>query len=156
MRNRIPVVILSVALIAPLIGTTMRGQTPNPRFGTWKLKSDAAPPQSNLMTYAPFNGKGMKITIDSVNASGAASQWYYTTMFDGKDEPVTGNPGSDTAAVRIINDRINEIIYKKGGKVTQVLTNVLSPDESTVAVVYMRPDGTGKTGVSFATYERQK
>ena len=52
MRNRIPVVILSVALIAPLIGTTMRGQTPNPRYGTWKLKSDAPPPQSNLMTYA--------------------------------------------------------------------------------------------------------
>lgn len=157
MRNRIPVVILSVALIAPLFGTTMRGQAPNPRFGTWKLKSDAAPPQSNLMTYAPFNGTGMKITIDAVSASGAASQWYYTTMFNGKDEPVTGNRGTDTTSVRVINDKINEIVNKKGGVVTQVLTNILSPDNNTIAVVYWRQDAAGKTtSVSNATYERQK
>ena len=61
----------------------------------------------------------MKITIDASNRDGNKSQWFYTTQFDGKDEPVTGNPGSDTAAVRIINDRINEIVYKKDGKVTQ-------------------------------------
>ncbi len=157
MRNRIPVIMLSVALIAPLTGTTMRGQTANPRFGTWKLKSDAAPPQSNLMTYAPFNGTGMKITIDAVSASGAASQWYYTTMFDGKDEPVTGNRGTDTTSVRVINDKINEIVNKKGGVVTQVLTNILSPDNNTIAVVYWRQDAAGKTtSVSNATYERQK
>ena len=157
MRNRMPVVILSVALIAPFLVTTMRGQTPNPRFGTWKLKSDAAPPQSNLMTYAPFNGKGMKITIDSVNASGAALQWYYTTMFDGKDEPVTGNRGTDTTSVRVISDRVNEIVYKKAGVVTQVLTNILSRDGNTIAVVYMRQDPDGKTtSVTNATYERQK
>ncbi|HEY6358230.1 MAG TPA: hypothetical protein VIX35_08290 [Vicinamibacterales bacterium] len=157
MRNRIPVVMLSVALIAPLFGTTMRGQTPNPRYGTWKLKSDAPAPSSNLMTYAPFNGTGMKITIDSVNASGAASQWYYTTMYDGKDEPITGNRGADTGSVRVINDKVNEIVYKKGGVVTQVLTNILSPDNDTIAVVYMRQNADGKTtSVTNATYERQK
>jgi len=157
MRNRISVVMLSVALIAPLTGTTMRGQTPNPRYGTWKLKSDAPAPSSNLMTYAPLNGTGMKITIDSVNASGAASQWYYTTMFDGKDEAITGNRGADTGSVRIINDKINEIVYKKAGVVTQVLTNILSPDNNTIAVVYMHQDADGKTtSVTNATYERQK
>ena len=41
------------------------------------------------------------------------------------------------------------------GKVTQVLTNVLSPDGNTIAVIYMRDDGAGKTtSVTFATYER--
>jgi hypothetical protein len=157
MRNRMPVVILSVALIAPFLGTTMRGQATNPRFGTWKLKSDAPAPSSNLMTYAPFNGTGMKITIDAVSSSGAASQWYYTTMFDGKDEPITGNRGADTGSVRVISDRVNEIVYKKAGVVTQVLTNILSPDGNTIAVVYMRQDADGKTtGVTNATYERQK
>ena len=130
-------------------------QSPNPRFGKWKLKSDAAAPQSNIMTYEPFGGKGMKITIDAVNRDGARSQWYYTTMFDGKDEPVTGNPGTDTGSVKIVTDRINEIIYKKNGKVSQVLTNVLSPDGSTIGIIYMRMDAEGKaTGVTFATYEK--
>jgi hypothetical protein len=77
-------------------------------------------------------------------------------MFDGKDYPITGNPGSDTGAVKVVSDRINEIVYKKDGKVTQVLTNVLSPDASTIGVMYMRIDPEGKTrGVTFATYEKQ-
>jgi hypothetical protein len=156
MRTQNLVVTVGVFAAITVLAATAAAQRPNPRFGKWKLKSDAPAPASNIMTYEPSGASGMKVTIDAVDKNGVKSQWFYTTMFDGKDEPVTGNPGSDTAAVRIINDRINEIIYKKGGKVTQVLTNVLSPDESTVAVVYMRPDGTGKTGVSFATYERQK
>ena len=130
-------------------------QTTNPRFGKWKLKSEAPAPASNIMTYEPSGAKGMKITIDAVNREGVKSQWYYTTNFDGKDETVTGNAGTDTGAVRIITDRINEIIYKKTGKVSQVLTNVLSPDGSTIGVMYMRMDPEGKTtGVTFAIYER--
>jgi hypothetical protein len=142
-----------VALV--LTAASVSAQAPNPRFGKWKLKSDAPPPTSNIMTYEPYNGKGMKITIDAVNKDGVKSQWWYTTMFDGKDEVLTGNPGTDTGSVRIVTDRINEIIYKKGGKVTQVLTNVLSPDGTTIGVMYMRMTPEGKTSnVTFATYEK--
>jgi hypothetical protein len=138
-----------------LFAASAAAQTANPRFGTWKLKSDAPPPASNIMTYEPFGDGGMKITIDAVNREGVKSQWYYTTMFDGKDRAIVGNPGSDSGAVRAVSDRINEIIYKKDGKVTQVLTNVLSPDGNTIAVTYMRADAEGRTtGVTFATYER--
>jgi hypothetical protein len=131
----------------------------NPRYGRWKLKSDAPPPTSNVMTYEPLNGgKGMKITIDATSKDGVATKWGYNTMFDGKDEPLYGNPGTDTGSVRIVSDRINEIIYKKGGKVTQVLTNVLSPDGDTIGVMYMRMDPEGKItkNVTFATYEKIK
>jgi hypothetical protein len=142
-----------VALV--LTAASVSAQAPNPRFGKWKLQSDAPPPTSNIMTYEPYNGKGMKITIDAVNKDGVKSQWWYTTMFDGKDEMLTGNPGTDTGSVRIVTDRINEIIYKKGGKVTQVLTNVLSPDGTTIGVMYMRMTPEGKTSnVTFATYEK--
>ena len=140
-----------------LTAASASAQAPNPRFGKWKLKSDAPAPTSNIMTYEPYNGKGMKITIDAVNKDGVKSQWWYTTMFDGKDETLTGNPGTDTGSVRIITDRINEIVYKKGGKVTQVLTNVLSPDATKIGVMYMRMSPEGKTtGVTFATYEKIK
>jgi hypothetical protein len=131
-------------------------QSSNPRHGKWKLKSDGPPPSSNIMTYEPYQGTGMKITIESVNARGEKSQWGYTTMFDGKDEPLYGNRNTDTGSVRQINDRINEIIYKKNGVVTQVLTNVLSPDGKTIGVMYMRMDSTGQrvTNISVATYEK--
>jgi hypothetical protein len=154
MRTRLVISLVLFAAIATA-AAIVSAQGSNPRFGKWKLKSDAPPPASNVMTYEPFGAKGMKVTIDAVNREGVKTQWFYTTMFDGKDSPVTGNPGTDTSAVRVINERINEIVNKKDGKVTQVLTNVLSPDGNTIGIIYMRADPEGKTtGVTFATYER--
>jgi len=147
-----------LAATVAMLAMSLSAQPANPRYGRWKLKSDAPAPQSNVMTYEPLNGgKGMKITIDAVNKEGVASKWGYNTMFDGKDEPLYGNPGTDTGTVKIITDRINEIVYKKDGKVTQVLTNVLSPDGDSIGVMYMRQDPEGKTrNITFATYEKIK
>lgn len=147
------------AAAVAMLTISLSAQPANPRYGRWRIKSDAPPPQSNIMTYEPLaGGKGMKITIDAVNKDGVATKWGYDTMFDSKDMPLYGNPGTDTGSVRVINDRINEIIYKKGGKVTQVLTNVLSPDGDTIGVIYMRMDPEGKVAnnVTFATYEKIK
>ena len=145
-----------LTIAALLVGAlSADAQTENPRFGQWKLRSDAPPPASNIMTYEAHGTNGMKVTVQSVNARGEKSEWWYTTEFDGKDMPVTGSRGMTHAAVRRIDDRVTEIVNKRDGKVTQILTNVLSPDGNTIAVIYMRDDGQGKTtAVSFATYER--
>jgi len=148
---------IAAIVIAAGTGTAVSARQSNPRFGVWKLKSAAPPPASNLMTYEAYNGTGMKITIDAVSANGAKSQWGYTTMFDGKDEAMVGNRGADTASVKVLNERVNEMVYKKGGVVTQVLANILSPDHNTIDVIYVRMDPDGKmTGMTTATYERQK
>ena len=156
MRKSVLMMNVGLCAVVGLLVASVSAQAPNPRYGKWKLKSEAPAPQSNVMSYDPLSGgKGMKITIDAVNKDGVASKWGYNTMFDGKDEPLYGNPGTDTGSVRQVSDRINEIIYKKGGKVTQVLTNVLSPDGTTIGVTYMRMSPEGKTvGVTFATYEK--
>lgn len=159
MRKRYVAIHAGMFAVVTLLVASLSAQSANtnPRFGRWKLKSDAPPPSSNIMTYEPLGAKGMKITIDAVNREGVKSQWGYTTQFDGKDEKLVGNPGTDTGSVRQVTDKINEIIYKKDGKMTQVLTNVLSPDGDSIGVIYMRQDASGKTtGVTFATYERIK
>ena len=156
---RTPNLIVCAAVCSAFVASvTPSAQHSNPRFGRWKLKSDAPPPQSNVMTYEPFGDSGMKITVDAVNRDGVKSQWWYTTHFDGNDQPITGNPGADTGSVQVITDRINEIVYKKNGNVAQVLTNVLSPDGDTIGIIYMRmdPEGRKTTNVTFATYERIK
>jgi hypothetical protein len=107
------------------------------------------------MTYEPFGAGGMKVTIQSVNAKGDTTRWWYTTNFDGADMPVTGNAGQTHAAVKPVSPLVNEIVNKKDGAVTQRLTNVLSPDHNTIAVIYMRENAQGHTtGVTFATYLR--
>lgn len=107
------------------------------------------------MTYEPFGAQGMKVIIQAVNARGDSTRWWYTTEFDGRDMPVTGNANQTHAAVRTVSPLINEIVNSSHGRVTQRLTNVLSPDHSTLAVIYLREDVAGKTtGVTFATYVR--
>jgi hypothetical protein len=153
--RKIVLPVLAAFAMSALPGHMLSAEKPNPRIGKWKLKSSAPAPVSNVMTYESFGKNGMKITIDAVNKDGVKSQWYYTTNFDGKDEPITGNPGSDSGAVRIVTPSINEIVYKKDGKISQVLTNVLSPDGNTLGIIYMHEDAAGKTeSVTFATYER--
>ncbi len=146
---------LPAVLFALLLPATASAQATNPRFGRWLLKSEAPAPASNIMSYEPFGTGGMKVTIQAVNAKGDTTRWWYTTSFDGKDMPVTGNAGQTHAAVRSVSPLVNEIVNKKDGQVTQRLTNVLSPDHNTIAVIYMREDAAGRTtGVTFATYLR--
>ncbi|MBK6485660.1 MAG: hypothetical protein IPF98_02075 [Gemmatimonadetes bacterium] len=162
MRNssllRSTLLVLASATLAAAPAALSQGSAshaPNPRFGRWKLKSDAPAPASNIMTYSPHGTTGMRVQIESVNAKGETARWGYVTEFDGRDMPVTGNAGQTHASVRVLDDAVNEIINSKDGVVTTRLTNVLSPDHNTIAVVYMRDDGKGRTmGVSFATYER--
>jgi hypothetical protein len=155
MRMRVLAGMLGTIAVVVALAAGTSAQNANPRFGKWKLKSDAPPPASNIMTYEPHGAKGMKITVESVNAKGEQSKWWYTTDFDGKDQPVTGQAPNSMTSVRIIDDRINEIVNKRDGRVTQILTNVLSPDKNTLGIIYMRQDEKGKTtGVTFATYER--
>jgi hypothetical protein len=157
LRKQSLIAVSATLAVLALSGNSFSAEKPNPRFGRWKLKSTAPAPTSNIMTYEPFGKNGMKITIDAVNKDGVKSQWFYTTKFDGKDEPITGNPGADMGSVRVITPAINEIVYKKDGKITQILTNVLSPDGNTLGIIYMRQDPEGKTtNVTFATYERMQ
>ena len=155
MTRAVVLAIVSAAALAGFTPADALVQKANPRFGKWRLKSDAPPPASNVMTYEPVGTNGMRVIIDAVNREGIATRWWYTTTFDGTDSPVTGNPSQDSATVTVIDDRVNRIVNKKAGTVTQVLTNVLSPDGNTIGIIYMRVDGQGRTtGVSFATYER--
>ena len=148
--------IILPALAGVIVFTAVASaQATNPRFGRWKLKQD--PPALNIMTYEPYGKGGMKITVENTNAEGRKSTWTYNTMFDGKDEPVTGDTRTETTAVRKIDDRTNEITNKRGGKVIQVITNVLSADGTTINNTYKNYNEKGEaTTTTTAVYERMR
>jgi len=136
-------------------------QASNPRLGTWRLKAtDPAQPSNNVMTYEAFNGTGMKVTINALQADGSLTpQWGYTTMFDNKETQMTGSQSAQNASVRMISDRTAEITYRNraDGRIARQLTNVLSPDGNTIGIIYMNYGADGKPdSVTFATYERMK
>ena len=156
MRKRNLTVNLAAAVTLLAAVTVASGQTTNPRFGVWKLKSDAPPPAINIMTYEPYGDGGMSITVESTNSAGRESKWSYVTMFDGVFRPVTGREGAETA-VEIVDDRTTRISNKRDGRVYQVIINVLSEDGNTINNEYVRLDESGDiVRITHAVYERNR
>jgi len=138
--------IAAAALLASAAPSFAQGET---RFGVW----DNSTNPNNVMTYEPFEKGGMKITVS--DPSNPAATWFYTTAFDGKFRPVTGQKNSETA-VEIINEKSTRIYNKRDGVVYQVVINTLSDDNNKINNEYIRMDKDGKiTGVTHVTYIRR-
>lgn len=144
---------LSLAIIGTVFTALSHAEDSNPRFGKWKLKSDAPAPASNIMTYEPHGDGGMKITIVAVNREGKTRTWGYVTMFDGKYRPVTGDSNTEDSAVEVVDERTNKI-YNRTGERTNTIINVLSEDGNTINNEYHNTNEDGTERVSHAVYER--
>lgn len=146
---------LATLLLLFAVGTSsLAAQDPGDRFGVWRMRSDAPPPASNVMTYEPYGERGMRITVEATNGRGQESRWGYVTLFDGVFRPVEGQEGSDTA-VEFVDDRTTRITNRRDGRVTQVIINTLSEDGNVIENEYVRFDTDGRiVGVSHAVYER--
>ena len=120
--------------------------------GNWKLnldksKYDPGPPPKgpNFNKVEAIEG-GLKFTNDGVNAEGKPTHSEWSGKFDGKDNPVKGDPNRDTAALKKIDDYTTEIISKKEGKGTSTNRTVYSRDGKTRTQTVQ---GTNAQGVKF-------
>jgi hypothetical protein len=145
----------NVSLTAAIVSMTLvaGAQNANPRFGRWKLKSDAPPPEQNVMTYEPYGERGMRVTVEATNAKGEKRKWGYVTLFDGKFRPMRGDTTIEETAVEIVDARTNKISNRTGSRVNVIL-NVLSEDGNTIENEYRSFDDAGKVTVTRAVYER--
>ena len=140
----------AAVLTAAIVSVTPARAQGETRFGVWVNSTNP----NNVMTYEPYEGKGMKVTVS--NPTDPASAWWYVTTFDGAFRPVTGQKNAETA-VEIINAKSTRILNKRDGAVYQVVINTLSDDNNTINNEYIRLDKDGKiTGVTHVTYVRQK
>ncbi len=105
--------------------------------GNWKLnleksKYDPGPPPKgpNFVKVEAIPG-GLKLSGTGVNAEGKPTANEWSGQFDGKDNPVKGDPSRDTAALKKIDDYTLEVTNKKDGKVTTVTRQVFSKDGKT-------------------------
>jgi hypothetical protein len=101
--------------------------------GTWKLdaaKSKFSPgptPKSQIAKLEAVDG-GLKVVSDRVEADGKNTHFEWTAKFDGKDAPVTGDPGRDAVSVKKVDDYTLDITNKKAGKVTTTIHAVYAKD----------------------------
>jgi hypothetical protein len=147
---------VAVALAVVLIGGTAFAQS----AGTWKLnlaKSkyiQGQTPKSSTLVYEPA-GAGIKVTVDQVPADGSAIHYAYTANYDGKDNPVVGNPNADMAARTRVNATTTKLVNKMGGKTLSNLTLVEARDGKALTITTTGTDAKGQTIDSVAVYDKQ-
>jgi len=128
--------------------------------GNWKLnlaksKYDPgpAPKGPNFSKIEAVPG-GLKFTNDGVNAEGKPTHNEWSGKFDGKDNPVKGDPNRDTAALKKINDHTLEIVSKKDGKVTTTTRAVFSKDGKTRTQTGKGTNAKGEKVNNSVVYEK--
>ena len=152
---------VALGLVVGLAGTTLAQAGTPTNIGTWKLnlaKSTYSP--GTAPTSATFTnvvaGAGVKTTTDSVAFDGTAIHSEYTVLYDGKDNPMTGNSrNGDLAAGTRLDANTVEFIYKNGGKVTITQTGVVSSDGKTYTITARGTNTLGQTINTVAVYDRQ-
>lgn len=135
-----------VGCIAVVFAAGVKAQTPSGIAGTWTLDvvkslSAGSGAESMTVTYTPIQD-GVRIKVD-LDAAAGAQYGDVTPMYDGKDDPIHGNPDADTIASQRIDARTGQSTMKKNGKVAVTVTRSLSEDGKTLTLTMK---GTNRDG----------
>jgi hypothetical protein len=126
---------LTVSLAAALLALPLLAQSPATDVmpGRWTLnpaKSTYVPgpvPKSQVATLTAV-ANGIRTVADRVEADGSRTHFEWTGTFDGKDNPVVGDPARDAVSVRKLDAYTLKITNKKAGKATTTIHAVYAKD----------------------------
>jgi hypothetical protein len=131
-------------------------------IGTWKqnigkskYSPSQTPPQSVTRTYEVFEGKGIKMSQETVTADGKKTPGGYSAHFDGKDYKTLANPNFDTIALRRIDSHTFESTLKKAGKLTLTIQVAVSKDGKTMTTTSKGTNASGQSVNSVVVWDRQ-
>ena len=131
----------------------------DPNVGAWKLneaksKVTAGMARNVTVVYTAV-GDSYTCVADGVDATGKPSHNEWTGKFDGKDYPVTGDPGADTRSLRLVSPGRYALTNKKAGKTVVTGTVEFAADSKTRTLTTQGTDAAGKKLTSITVYERQ-
>ena len=148
-------------IVASATAALMTAQADNPQIGFWKMNMT----KSKFSTGTGFTSATSRIeavdggvthTVDSVYIDGTSRQYSYTTKYDGKDMPVTGNsPYGDTTAISHVDANTTRTVYKNKGQVTVIQISVVSADRKMRTVTTKGTNPAGQAVDNLSAYDRQ-
>ena len=130
-------------------------------MGTWKLneaKSKFAPgaTKNTVVTYAPAKGDMIKCSVDGVNKDGKPIHWTWVGKFDGKPYPLKGSPFFDALTYNPVNERTNNTVATKAGKVVMTAVLTVAKDGKSRTVKLMGREANGQKFTEMTYYDRQQ
>jgi hypothetical protein len=142
--------LLSLSLVLAVGAALPAAQTHSVMPGQWTLdvaKSSYSPGPTPKSQHAVLTAipNGIRTVADRVEADGKVVHFEWNGTFDGKDQPVIGDPARDAVSVKKIDDYTLEVTNKKGGKVTTVLRAVYAKDGRSRTETITGTDSQGRT-----------
>jgi hypothetical protein len=159
-RVPVGVALFAVIVLSGSVDTRVGLAQADPHMGTWVLnvaKSKYSPgpvPKEQTSVYS-MAGKGIKVAVKGVGADGKPTMTDFTANLDGTDAPVKGNADWDAIAVKRIDSHTLEFTRKRGGKVVQTATSVVSKDGKTRTVTATGVNAQGQKISTVGVYERK-
>jgi hypothetical protein len=139
--------------------TAMAVAADDPLVGTWKLntsKSKLAGPAPQAQTVKIEAAQnGLKFTFNWMDADGRPHHSESLQTYDGKDCPVTGDPDTDTASLKKIDNNTYVVVNKKAGKEVLKGRITVSKDGTTSTAAIKSRDSKGKAVDWVEVYDRQ-
>ena len=129
-------------------------------IGIWKLDlgnskfSPGPRPNAEVLKFVETKD-GTQLIADTINADGTTDHSTYTSHFDGKDVPWTGNADADTASPKKTDDNSYENTWKKDGKATMLAKVTVSADAKTLTVIQTGTNAKGKAVNNRAVFTKQ-
>ncbi len=150
------VILFALALI---FGSAIVCSAQKAHMGTWKLNEA----KSHFVKGAAKNhtvvyeaaGDQIKVTVDGVDGTGAATHNEWTGKFDGKYYAETGNPNGDERSYRRVNAYTLSIHERKDKKVVLTGTITVARNGKTRTVKTSARDAKGKWATNTAVYDKQ-
>jgi hypothetical protein len=146
-----------VVVLATVGGTPAAG---GQHSGVWKLnpaksKYSPGPGPKELTETIVLDTNRFKVDANGVAADGKPMHIQFDAKFDGKDYPMIGVPWADTIGVRWINGGTPQIIQKKHGQVTMIITCTASVNGKTRTCTLKGTDEEGRKVNNVAVFDRQ-
>jgi hypothetical protein len=147
---------LAAVLVVGILTGAVLAQSGDPLIGTWKLNAAKSKGVKSGTTKVEAVGDGLKFTVDLVGADDTPRHRVVSAKSDGKDNPVTGNsPYGDAMALARVDAKTIRQTFKQDGKVTAVVTIVVSDDGKTRTTTVKGKDAKGQPIDTVSFYEKQ-
>jgi hypothetical protein len=131
----------------------------DPFSGVWKLnlsQSKLPPPTPQSQTVRIEADAGsIRIREEIVSEKGERVTVTLEAKFDGKDYAVAGSSFADTVAYQRVDSHTLKGTVKKGGKVVETETAVVSKNGKTMTATYSATEPTGKQFTGVAVLDKQ-
>ena len=147
-----------LALGFPVMG--LWAQAADPASGTWELnlaksKFSPGPPPKSLTRTFEVTGADVKYTLKGIDAEGKPTLVQFTAKYDGKDYPVTGSPDFDAISLKRVDAVTTHATLKKGGKVVQTSTRVVSKDGKTLTLTVKGTNAKGQAVNNVTVFDKR-